>query len=469
MWHLDWLWLPILADLAIILGCGGMAAVMLYLRSRNRDASARQLFAIGGVVLLLLSLLPLGNVWTMWYPYFLAEAVIRVVVAIAILSCLIMLMQIAPRAFSLARKPVSPVRADSEFHDTLVEHVLDGVITIDATGRIQSFNPACETIFGYRAAEVTGKPIAQLMPDPTYNEHDRYVGDYLDTNAASREVRGRRKDGSEFPLDLSVSAYEVDGSTHYTGIVRDITKVKQAELNRQALLKRLTESNTELERFAYVASHDMQEPLRMVLTFSQIIASDYHDKLDEEGLEYLRIIGESAARMRDMVEDLLDYARLDKAGFRFVPVDMQAELNHVLENLHSLMQENRATLSADDLPVVPGNGVQLMRLLQNLISNGIKYSFPNRRPVIHIGVREKDDEWRFSVCDNGCGIQADFLDQIFEPFRRLHGYDGVRGTGLGLSVCKKIVENHGGQIWVESEPDLGSTFTFTLPKNSPSA
>jgi len=201
-----------------------------------------------------------------------------------------------------------------------------------------------------------------------------------------------------------------------------------------------------------------------VLNFSQIILKDYADRLDEEGQEYLKIVGDSALRMRDMVQDLLEYARLGTDGLNVGEVDLGLELAHVTENLGGLIEETQAHVTHDPLPVVRGSAVQLMRLMQNLVANAIKYQKPGRAPVVHIGVREAPDHWEISVSDNGLGIDPDFAEQIFEPFRRLHTWDSIKGTGLGLAVGRKIAENHGGRIWVQSKPDEGSTFFFTVSK-----
>lgn len=351
----------------------------------------------------------------------------------------------------------------------VVDNVIDGIITINEKGEVESFNRACETIFGYEAEEVMGRNIKMLMPEPYHGEHDGYLANYVQTGEAhiigtsGREVSARRKDGSVFPMDLSVSAFTVDGVRHFSGIIRDISKIKQAEEARQRLLTRLTESNTELERFAYVASHDMQEPLRMVLNFSQIIANDYAAALDEEGREYLKIVGDSAQRMRDMVHDLLEYARLGREGVRFADVDVNIELKHVLTNLGQLTAETGALVTSSDLPVIHGNAVQVMRLLQNLIGNGIKYQRPDSRPVIRVEACDEGAEWHFTVSDNGMGIDPGFTEQVFEPFRRLHTWEAIRGTGLGLAICRKIVESHGGRIWATSQPGEGSVFHFTFP------
>ena len=478
LWEPGLLWLHVLSDLGIALTAFGMGLALLYIRTKRRDQAKRNLYIIYAILSGLTGILALSDIWLMWHVDYLAFGLFRLFYAVVSIWCLMAVLLTVPRALtqpntkqlSQANEALETLyRQSEESGRAVVDNVLDGIITIDEHDRIRSFNAACEDIFGYQADEVIGQPISLLMPDPTYTEHARYVSEYLPVDAGAREVQARRKDGDIFSADLSVSAFEIDGKPHYTGIIRDITRAKQAEAARQALLLRLTDSNTELERFAYVASHDMQEPLRMVLNFSQIVAKDYADKLDDEGREYLKIIGDSAERMRDMVQDLLEYARLDKEGVRFGPVDLRAELAHVLENLRALTKETQAVITYDRLPVITGNGVQLMRLLQNLIANAIKYQQPKRLPVIHVGCTDEGDHWQICVRDNGMGIEKAFIEQIFEPFRRLHSWDGIQGTGLGLSVCRKIVETHGGRIWAVSEPDVGSTFFFIIPKIPKSA
>ncbi|MDV6332790.1 sensor histidine kinase [Asticcacaulis sp. 201] len=475
-------WLHSVADIVITLSCFVMAGALFFVRFRRPDLTMRSLFTVFGTLMLLAGITALADIWTLWRLQLLVDGVVRIIYAIAVFFSCIALTAMVPRALKITsarqladanRKLERLYRATEEqgrmMLGAVVDNIIDGIITIDDHNRIQSFNPACETLFGYTSDEVVGQPVSLLMPNPTYAEHDHYILQYVGTAAGGREVMARRRDGSEFSADLSVSAFEISGRRHYTGIIRDITKAKQAEEARQKLLKRLTDSNTELERFAYVASHDMQEPLRMVINFSQVIRNDYDDKLDDDGREYLKIIGDAAARMRDMVQDLLEYARLDKEVARFAPVDLRAELAHVLKNLRALTRESQAIITYDDLPVVEGSGVQLMRLMQNLISNAIKYQRPRRLPVVHVGCQDRGDHWEISVRDNGMGVDQPFINQIFEPFRRLHSWDNIPGTGLGLSVCRKIAETHGGHIWAVSEPDVGSTFFFTLPKISHTA
>ena len=270
------------------------------------------------------------------------------------------------------------------------------------------------------------------------------------------------KGGTTVPLSISITKFSVDGVRYLIGCLRDITEQKAALDDRDKLLARLTKSNAELERFAYVASHDLQEPARMMLSFSQLLEEDYSGVLDQDGLAYLRVIGSSALRMRNMIRDLLDYARLDGERQNFVIVDLRQTLAAVNENLQQLAIETGVAITCDTLPPVRGSTVQIMRLLQNLIINAIKYQPPGQRPLVHLGVAQENGEAIFSLRDNGLGINSDFIEEIFQPFRRLHTWDSIQGTGLGLAICRKIVEGHGGRIWASSCPGKGTTIFFTL-------
>jgi PAS domain S-box-containing protein len=251
---------------------------------------------------------------------------------------------------------------------------------------------------------------------------------------------------------------------HFISQIQNITEQKKLITEREELIKKLTESNTALERFAYVASHDMQEPIRMITNFSGIIATDYADKIDETGREYLRLLVNSGTRLRELVDDLLAYARVGNETVKSVAFDGENIIEGVLENLQNLITDQKAQVTHDELPKMSGNPVQIMRLLQNFISNAIKYQPKDNVPRVHIGVKDDGSHWLFSVKDNGLGIKPEFIEQIFQPFRRLHAWEQIHGTGLGLSICKKIIEMHGGEIRVESEPGKGSTFHFTIRK-----
>lgn len=496
LWQPDILLLHVISDSLIALAYFCIPVALLYFVRKRPDLPFPLVFLLFGAFILLCGTTHIISIWTLWHPSYYTEGVVKALTAAASLGTLAMTIRLLPTIVAIpgpdqlretntrlkaANAELEKLYAESQERgrvrlQAIVDNVLDGIITINERGEVESYNRACETIFGYSAEEVMGQNIKMLMPEPYYSGHDGYLAHYMKTGeahiigTAGREAQGRRKDGSVFPLDLSVSAFTIDGVRHFSGIVRDITTAKQAEEARERLLARLTESNTELERFAYVASHDMQEPLRMVLNFSQIIAKDYEDSLDEEGKEYLKIVGDSALRMREMVHDLLEYARLGREGATIVDVDMAAELEHVKTNLGQLVADTGAVVSSDPLPFVQGNAVQIMRLLQNLIGNAIKYQAPGNTPVVHIGVIAEPGRWHFVIRDNGLGIEPAFIEQVFEPFRRLHTWEAIKGTGLGLAVCKKIVETHGGRIWATSVKSGGSEFHFTLPRQaSPAA
>ena len=259
------------------------------------------------------------------------------------------------------------------------------------------------------------------------------------------------------------------------GISRDITERKQAE---EALIKAKTEldqkaqalektnqaliqSNEELHQFAYVASHDLQEPLRMVSSYLSLLMKRYKDKLDSDAREFIDFAVDGAQRMQTMINDLLQYSRITTRGKPFEKTDLEQVLETVLVNLKISIEESKAKITHDTLPKVLVDRTQMERLLQNLIGNAIKYA-DNRKPKIHISAKKKKEAYTFSIQDNGIGIEDEFKEKIFGIFQRLHTREEYSGTGIGLAICKKIVERHGGRIWVDSEKGRGSTFKFTI-------
>ncbi|MDG5821521.1 ATP-binding protein [Natronococcus sp. A-GB7] len=243
---------------------------------------------------------------------------------------------------------------------------------------------------------------------------------------------------------------------------RQNRKLKQIQDQLEESNKRLEKSNKRLEQFAYAASHDLQEPLRMVSSYLQLIERRYSDEFDEDGREFLEYAISGSERMSSMIEGLLKYSRVDTRGKPLEPVDLDTVLSESLQDLELQIEESNATIEAVALPRVKGDANQLHQLFQNLISNGIEYS-GNEPPQIDISAERNGEEWIISVHDRGIGIDSDAQDQIFEVFQRLHSHEEHVGSGIGLALCRRIVERHGGKIWVESEPGEGSTFVFTLP------
>ena len=238
--------------------------------------------------------------------------------------------------------------------------------------------------------------------------------------------------------------------------------LKRAKEDLKESVEELARSNTELEQFAYVASHDLQEPLRMITGYTSLLARRYRGKLDKDADEFIGFAVDGAKRMQAMINDLLAYSRIGSQGKEFAPTDSELIFDRTLVGLQVAIEESGAKVTRDPLPTVTGDGIQLGRLFQNLISNAIKYRNGNI-PVVHVNCRQREHDWLFSINDNGIGIAPQHLERIFQIFQRLHTDDQYRGTGIGLASCKKIVERHGGKIWVESEPGQGSTFFFTIP------
>lgn len=346
-----------------------------------------------------------------------------------------------------------------ELYRVIVESV-DGIILMNGSGVIEKVNRSAEQIFGYTQAELAGKNIAMLLPGIATEDEKKPL------TCLHEEMVGARKKTGNLPIDVSVYEITLSDRVLYSAIVDDISERKEAENERARLVEKLTESNTELERFAYVASHDMQEPLRMVTSFSSLLLEEHKKDLNEEAQEYLDLVIDAGSRMQAMIADLLEYSRMSHESKEPVLVNAKQELEHVLENLQRYIAERGADITYDDLPEFYGNPIQFMRLLQNLITNAIKYQPKDSKPVVHVGVADLQTHWEFSVKDNGLGIKKQFVDEIFSPFRRLHSWESISGTGLGLAICRKIVENHGGLIRVESTPGKGSVFYFTIVKNT---
>lgn len=239
--------------------------------------------------------------------------------------------------------------------------------------------------------------------------------------------------------------------------------IKDNELELKLQKEDLARSNAELEQFAYVASHDLQEPLRMVASYVQLLAKRYQGKLDQDADDFIHYAVDGSQRMQNLINDLLAFSKVTTKGKVLKSVDMEVVLQHVLANLQTAIQESKALVTHDPLPTLLSDPTHMIQLLQNLIGNAIKFCSANRTPIIHIGVVKQDEEWLFSVRDNGIGFDPKYQDRIFLIFQRLHNKTKYPGTGIGLSICKKIVEQHGGKISVESEVGQSTTFYFTLP------
>ena len=320
-------------------------------------------------------------------------------------------------------------------------------------------NPSYEEQAGLK--NVVGRTMRNIVPDVEQIWIDRYA------HVALTGETGRYEDDvAAIGIYFDAYAFRIgEPHEHKVGVLfRDVTERKKAEEILKLKLEELARSNAELEQFAYVSSHDLQEPLRMISSYLQLLQRRYQGKIDEKADKYIYFAVDGAARMQVLINDLLEFSRVTTRAEEPEPTDCEFVLNQILSNLELYIKENKATVSHDTLPEVMADNTQLAQVFQNLIINGIKFH-SEEAPKIHISAEKKANEWLFSVQDNGIGIDPQYSEKIFEVFKRLHKKEEYPGTGIGLAVCKKIVERHGGRIWVESELGKGSTFYFTLPIN----
>ena len=251
-----------------------------------------------------------------------------------------------------------------------------------------------------------------------------------------------------------------------TKTAADITDYKFTDNIRDRLIKRLIVANEQLEQFAYVASHDLREPLRIVVSFTDLLAKEYGAGLDDNGWNYVAIIRQAAKKMETMIADLLDYGRLGQSSEHFVEANCDKILQQAIQILGESIKTTGASIQSDPLPTVMVNPIRISRLFQNLIGNALKYQPVGRAPVICISAEDKDVHWQFAVADNGIGIEGQYLETIFAPFKRLHSDQEYGGTGIGLAICRRIVESFDGMLWAESTVGTGSVFYFTIPKRA---
>ena len=350
----------------------------------------------------------------------------------------------------------------------IIETAPDAFISMDSNGNIIDWNPAAESIFGWKQNEIIGKKLAEtIIPVQHREAHKRGLAHFLATGEGpvlnrSIEITALRVDGAEFPVELSISALRTESGYVFNALIRDISERKKSELLLEKQATELARSNAELEQFAYIASHDLQEPLRMVTSFLELLEERYKNELDSKATSYIHFAVDGAARMRSLIQDLLSYSRIGKKESLFKTFPSQLALEEALKNLQTSITETNTTITFENLPVIRGDVSQLTQLFQNLIGNAIKFH-SDRPPVVSISAEKNGKEFLFKIKDNGIGIDAEFAERIFLPFQRLHTREQYPGTGIGLAICRKIVTRHGGRIWVESMPGKSTTFSFTLP------
>jgi PAS domain S-box-containing protein len=392
---------------------------------------------------------------------------------------------LASVSFTALRGPDGKLRGFSEFsHDLseskeagakyrgLLEAAPDAMVVVNQAGEIVLLNLQAEKQFGYHRDELVGQQVTNIIPE---GFAERLIADDLRSAADALaqqigtgiELSARRKDGSQFPIEIMLSPLDSAEGILVTAAIRDISVRKAAEEHLGQTVDELKRSNEELGQFAYIASHDLQEPLRMVASYTQLLSNRYKGRLDADADEFIAYAVDGASRMQRLIDDLLAFSRVATARNALLETSSESALQQALQNLDWAIKDSGALVTHDPLPTVQADEMQLVQLFQNLVGNAVKYQNPGI-PRVHVSATKLGKtSWTFAVKDNGLGIHPQYFERIFGMFQRLHKRDEFSGTGVGLAICKRIMERHGGTVEVESTPGRGSTFSFALAGTEP--
>ena len=369
------------------------------------------------------------------------------------------------RAEAQRAAALEKLRESEEKYRLLTETTCDIIVLHNMRGRIVYTNQAGLDLTGFERSEAIGQSITAFIPA----EHQQGINTRQAQRAAGDKKTYRyqtefvNRAGQRVPVEVDSTPILRAGQVREILVVaRDITARVQAEAQLRHYAAELERSNQELQQFAHVASHDLQEPLRTIGSFTRLLAKRYWGQLDEEANQFVNFIIDGVERMQELLHNLLAYSRVDSQGQQPAPTDSQVVLQRALSSLRTAIAESGTKITHDPLPTVQVDAVQMTQLFQNLISNALKFQ-DKEPPRVHVSAERQDGGWAFSVRDNGIGIDPQHHEHIFEPFRRLHTHGEYPGTGMGLAICTKIVARHGGRIWVQSAPGQGATFYFTLP------
>ncbi|WP_127127666.1 sensor histidine kinase [Pseudoflavitalea rhizosphaerae] len=475
-------WLFIISDLLVWSAYFAIPLIIIRYISRRQDARFFRLYFFFAGFILACGATHLIDAVTFWFPVYRLNALFRFCTGVFSWITVIYLLKLLPQAFALKTNSQLEAEVDQrkkaeEKFRNLLEAAPDSMVIMDESGTIQLVNAQTEKMFGYKREQMITNKVEMLMISRF--ERLLHIGSELSagTNKPGPMVErvecfGKRVDGTEFPIEISLSPMKSEEGLLLTAAIRDLSEKKRLEMEvREAhsslerkVKQRTAElevKNRELETFAYVASHDLQEPLRTTTSFVDLLRKRYYGQLDNNADQVLDYISQSSDRMKVLIHNLLDYSRLGKEK-ELVTLCCNELLQDVLHDLDQSIRETNASIQSEPLPQITGYKTEMKQLFQNLVSNSIKFRKNNSDPVITVKAEKDNGSWTFSFKDNGIGINTAFHEKIFVLFKRLHKRSDYEGTGIGLAYCKKIVELHGGKIWVESVPDEGCTFFFTI-------
>ncbi len=367
------------------------------------------------------------------------------------------------RDITAHREIEAALQNSEQRYRTVFDYAGDAIFVHDLEGNFLDVNRvACEQL-GYSRKEMLRMTPMDIAAETELEGVLAHIEQLVKKKHIVFEAQHVTKDGTAIPVEISARYISYDGQRAILSIARDITARKEAEEHIARYADALEQSNRELERFAYVISHDLQEPLRMISGYLGLLARRYEDRLDEKADMYIHYAVDGATRMQEMIKALLDLSRIETRGKAFAPTDCTEVLERTLDALHRAIVESEATVTYDPLPTLVADRAQLGQVFQNLIANALKFRRDDVPPRIHVSAERQDGAWRFAVADNGIGIAPDQADRVFQIFQRLHTREEYPGVGIGLALSKRIVERHGGRIWVKSEENDGATFYFTIP------
>lgn len=356
-------------------------------------------------------------------------------------------------------------KAEDQFR-LVVESAPNAMVLVDQRGKIALINKQTESLFGYERQELIGQRVEVLIPDRFNERHPEFrrfffAAPQTRSMGAGRDLYAMRKDGKEIPVEIGLNPIETTDGAMVLASIIDISerKIREESIKKQIELE---SKNKELEQFAYIASHDLREPLRTISNYIQVLEEDHLTDNSDDATKYMNSMRRALKRMDKIIGELLEYSRLGRKG-ELVSVDVAKLVREVTSDLASLISENGIIVHISLMPVIEAYEMEMHQLFQNLISNAIKFRRKDVKPEVFIRAEKGDKFWKFSVEDNGIGIDKKYFERIFQIFQRLHSAEQFEGNGIGLANCKKIVELHKGEIWVESTPGVGSTFYFTIP------